>query len=83
VLELCGDAVGAITCSVIFYYAIVVLNGSIRDDALIIKMFIIPEWWVFAGIAFSLAMLVIEFLRRFVVAIVSPSPSPSRMPPHP
>ncbi|MCW5770687.1 MAG: TRAP transporter small permease [Rhodospirillaceae bacterium] len=82
ILEIGGDAVGAIACTVLFYYAIVVVRGSIHDEARIIKMFIIPEWWVFAGIAFSLALLVIEFLRRLVVAIRGAAPAPPGAPAH-
>lgn len=81
-LEIGGDAVGAATCSVLFYYAIVVVRGAIRDDARIIKMFIIPEWWVFAGIAFSAALLVIEFLRRLASAIRNAPPAAPPVPAH-
>jgi hypothetical protein len=46
-----------------------VARGSIRDEARIIKMYIIPEWWVFAVVAFSALMLTIEFVRRFGVSL--------------
>jgi len=63
-LGLFADIVGLATSGTILYYAIVVARGSIRDEARIIKMFIIPEWWVFAVVAFSAALLTIEFARR-------------------
>ncbi len=61
-----ADGVGVATSTTLLYYAIAVARGSIRDDARIIKMFIIPEWWVFAVVAFSALFLVIEFVRRLV-----------------
>jgi TRAP-type C4-dicarboxylate transport system permease small subunit len=79
-LEIGGDAMGAVTCCVLFYYAVVVARGSIRDEARIIKMFIIPEWWVFAVIAFSAAMLIVEFARRLAVAVAA---APAQRPSHP
>ena len=63
-LGLFADLVGLATSGTILYYAIAVARGSIRDEARIIKMFIIPEWWVFAVVAFSAALLTIEFARR-------------------
>jgi TRAP-type C4-dicarboxylate transport system permease small subunit len=59
-----ADLIGFATSGTILYYAIAVARGSIRDEARIIKMFIIPEWWVFAVVAFSASMLTIEFARR-------------------
>jgi TRAP-type transport system small permease protein len=59
-----ADLVGLATSGTILYYAIAVARGSIRDEARIIKMFIIPEWWVFAVVAFSALMLTLEFARR-------------------
>jgi TRAP-type C4-dicarboxylate transport system permease small subunit len=64
-----ADAVGAATSSVLLYYAITVARGSIRDEARIIKMFIIPEWWVFAVVAFSALLLVVEFVRRLAASL--------------
>ncbi len=68
VLGVFADLVGVATSATILYYAIAVARGSIRDEARIIKMYIIPEWWVFAVVAFSAALLVIEFARRLAVS---------------
>lgn len=62
-----ADAVGIAVSSTILYYAIAVARGSVRDEARIIKMFIIPEWWVFAVVAFAAFFLVVEFVRRLAV----------------
>jgi TRAP-type C4-dicarboxylate transport system permease small subunit len=64
-----ADLVGLATSCTLLYYAIAVARGSIRDEARIIKMFIIPEWWVFAVVAFSALMLTAEFARRLAVSL--------------
>lgn len=64
-----ADLVGLATSATLLYYAIAVARGSIRDEARIIKMFIIPEWWVFAVVAFSALLLVIEFARRLAASL--------------
>ncbi len=69
VLGVFAELVGIATSGTIFYYAIAVARGSIRDEARIIKMFIIPEWWVFAVVAFSALMLTVEFARRFASSL--------------
>ena len=68
-LGLFADVVGIAASATLLYYAIAVARGSIRDEARIIKMFIIPEWWVFAVIAFSALLLVIEFARRLAAGL--------------
>lgn len=60
-----AELVGVGTSATLLYYAIAVARGSIHDEARIIKMYIIPEWWVFAVVAFSALMLTVEFVRRF------------------
>ncbi len=60
-----ADLVGLATSCTLLYYAVAVARGSIRDEARIIKMYIIPEWWVFAVVAFSALMMTVEFARRF------------------
>jgi TRAP-type C4-dicarboxylate transport system permease small subunit len=64
-----ADLVGIATSGTLLYYAIVVARGSIRDEARIIKMYIIPEWWVFAVVAFSALMLTVEFARRLASSL--------------
>ncbi|HEX7006282.1 MAG TPA: TRAP transporter small permease [Alphaproteobacteria bacterium] len=63
-LELIGDVIGLLSCTVILYYALSIAATSMRDGALIIKILIIPEWWVFGVVAFSAVLLIIEFICR-------------------
>jgi TRAP-type C4-dicarboxylate transport system permease small subunit len=63
-LELLGDAIGLLSCLVILYYALVIVFTSRREGANIIKILIIPEWWVFAIVAVSALLLIVEFICR-------------------
>jgi TRAP-type C4-dicarboxylate transport system permease small subunit len=63
-LELVGDAIGLVSCLVILYYALSIVFTSAHDGAKIIKILIIPEWWVFAIVAVSALLLIVEFIGR-------------------
>ena len=67
-LEALTDLVGLFASSALLYYAVAVAAASIRDNARVIKILIIPEWWVFAVIAVGAVLLVIEFVRRLLLA---------------
>ncbi|MGE5145434.1 MAG: TRAP transporter small permease subunit, partial [Candidatus Eiseniibacteriota bacterium] len=72
--ELLGDAVGLVISIVILWYTIVIVATSARDDAKIIKILIIPEWWVFAIVAVSALLLIVEFICRMWRARTAPPP---------
>jgi TRAP-type C4-dicarboxylate transport system permease small subunit len=67
-LEALTDVVGLFASSSLLYYAVAVARASIRDHARVIKILIIPEWWVFAVVAVGGLLLVIEFVRRIALA---------------
>jgi TRAP-type C4-dicarboxylate transport system permease small subunit len=67
-LEALTDLVGLFASGALLYYAVAVARASIRDNARVIKILIIPEWWVFAVIAVGALLLVVEFVRRLVLA---------------
>jgi TRAP-type C4-dicarboxylate transport system permease small subunit len=67
-LEAFTDLVGLFASCALLYYAVAVARASIRDNARVIKILIIPEWWVFAVVAVGGLLLVIEFVRRLVLA---------------
>lgn len=69
VLEAVADAVGLVACAVLLYYSVAVAAASFRGNARLIKILIIPEWWVYAVVALGALLLVVEFVRRFVVAL--------------
>jgi TRAP-type C4-dicarboxylate transport system permease small subunit len=68
-IEVLCDLVGLAASSVLFYYAVAVARASIRDNARVIKILIIPEWWVFAVVGAGSLLLIIEFMRRLVIAV--------------
>jgi len=67
-IEALTDAIGLFASGVLLYYAVAVARASIRDNARLIKILIIPEWWVYAVVAAASLLLVIEFARRFGLA---------------
>lgn len=69
--ELAADLLGLVVSAVLLFYAVRVTVESARSESLIIKEFIFPEWWLFSLIILSLVLLVIEFIRRFVVVVRS------------
>jgi TRAP-type C4-dicarboxylate transport system permease small subunit len=68
-LEASTDLIGLAASGVLLYYAVAVARASIRDNARLIKILIIPEWWVYAVVAVGAVLLVIEFVRRLVLAV--------------
>jgi len=65
-LDLASNVVGLVCVAVIAYYAVGLARASILQGAMIIKSFIIPEWWVFGVIALSGLLLMSEFIFRLV-----------------
>ena len=68
-IDALSDAIGLAASGVLLYYAVAVARASIRDNARLIKILIIPEWWVYAVVAAGALLLVIEFARRLGLAL--------------
>jgi TRAP-type C4-dicarboxylate transport system permease small subunit len=68
-----GDAVGLAVCAVLFVYAVRVTHGAWQSGSLVLKTVIFPEWWLFAVIAVSMALLMAEFVRRLFARQVEPT----------
>ncbi len=76
-LEIAVDAIGLAGSAILVYYAVAVARAALRDNALVIKAFIFPEWWIFAAMALAAVLLASEFARRIVSALqgeISDSP---------
>lgn len=67
-----GDAVGLAVCAVLLVYAVRVTYAAWQSGSLVLKTMIFPEWWLFSVIAVSMALLVLEFMRRLVVGQIEP-----------
>lgn len=63
-LELAGDLAGLTVCWVLLYYAVFEGWRAWVENQRMIKMFIVPSWQIMAVVAFSLALLAVEFGRR-------------------
>lgn len=67
-----GDAVGLAVCAVLLVYALRVSYSAWQGGSLVLKTMIFPEWWLFAVVAVSMALLVLEFARRLFAGQVEP-----------
>lgn len=69
-----GNAIGVVVCAVILYFG---LKSTIRLydlETRIFKVMIVKEWWLFALIPLSCALMIVEFLRRmFRGSMASPA----------
>jgi TRAP-type C4-dicarboxylate transport system permease small subunit len=64
--ELAANAIGILVCGVIFYYGLKSTIELYNLDTKIYKIMTVKEWWLFALVPVSCAMMLVEFVRRFV-----------------
>lgn len=74
-IEILGDVVGLLSCAILLYYSLSIMGTSLREHSLMIKILIIPEWYVFAVVAASLLLLILEFICRLWRARNAPPPA--------
>lgn len=67
-LRRAGDAIGLAVCLTLLVFSVRVLLQSRADRSLMLKTLIFPEWWLYAVIVVSMALLALEFLRRLIGA---------------
>lgn len=65
-VEVVMNVLGLSVSAVLLWYSAAVAFGAYADGAKVIKELIFPEWWIFAVVVFSSALLCIEFLVRLV-----------------
>jgi TRAP-type C4-dicarboxylate transport system permease small subunit len=66
-LDLLANLAGLGISAALFWFALAVGTDSFAAGARVIKSIIFPEWWVFALVAFSAALLTVEFGRRLIM----------------
>lgn len=71
-LEAVSNAVGLAISLVLLWYGFAALADSYRQDALVIKSFTFPEWWLFVPVPLCFALLAIGFVRRLARAGARP-----------
>ncbi|MDX3895558.1 TRAP transporter small permease [Pusillimonas sp.] len=62
--ELIMDLVGTVVCGVMTVACVRSVLASAKQGSLVIKILVIPEWWVLLPAAVLLLILTIEFLFR-------------------
>ncbi|MEO6032671.1 MAG: TRAP transporter small permease [Burkholderiaceae bacterium] len=68
-----GDAIGLAVCVVLLVYAVRVAWRALEAGNIVLKTMIFPEWWLYAVIAVSMALLALEFARRLALGNAGPS----------
>jgi TRAP-type C4-dicarboxylate transport system permease small subunit len=58
------DVVGLAISLVLLWYGFTALADSFRQNAVVIKTYTFPEWWLFVPLVWCFALLSIEFVRR-------------------
>ncbi len=62
--EVLADVIGLAVSGALLYYSARVAWTAHVEGARAVKTFVFPEWWIFAVIAFSSTLLIVEFLLR-------------------
>ncbi len=62
--EIFANLVALAVAGVLFYYALRVGATAHAEGARAIKEFIFPEWWIFAVVVASAALLIVEIVLR-------------------
>lgn len=64
IAQVSADVVGLIVCAIFFYYGLTSTIRLFDLDTRIFKVLVVKEWWLFAVVTFSCALMFMEFLRR-------------------
>lgn len=70
-LQLAIDVVCCAICAVLAWQAAAVAADTAAQGSLVFKVLVFPEWWLNLPMAFSCALLAIEFARRFTVGLAA------------
>lgn len=71
-LELFADILGMLTSFALCAAAVKTTLASARQGSLVLKIFVIPEWWVLAPAALLLFILGVEFIFRLRRLLLGP-----------
>lgn len=61
-----ADCLGAAACAALFFFSCRVLWRSYAAGTLVVKSFVFPEWWVYAGMPPIFLILLLVYLRLLV-----------------
>lgn len=67
VVRCVADLIGLMVCALLLWYAARVTWDAWSSGSIVLKSMVFPEWWIFAVVAVSMLLLVLEFARRLVV----------------
>lgn len=64
VLDLIVNLLGLVICLVFFYLAVMATDEARTFGSIIVKVLMVPEWWVMVPMLISFGLLALEFGRR-------------------
>jgi TRAP-type C4-dicarboxylate transport system permease small subunit len=67
--RLASDALGAVVCVVLLYFACRVAWQSYAAGTMVHKSFVFPEWWVYVGMPPIFLILCVLYVQRFRQAV--------------
>lgn len=70
-LELATDLACGAICAVLAWQSLAVAQDTAEQGSLVFKVLVFPEWWLNLPMAFSCALLAVEFARRFAASLVT------------
>lgn len=59
------DVIGCLICLTMTWFAYVNLSNSVMFNAMLMKYFNVPEWWLLAVVLATFSLLSLEFIFRF------------------
>lgn len=70
------DALGLAVCLTLLFFAALVTYRAWAGHNIVLKTVVFPEWWLYAVIVVSMALLSLEFARRLFVGEDDAVPPP-------
>jgi TRAP-type C4-dicarboxylate transport system permease small subunit len=77
-VEIAMNVLGLAVSAILLRYSAAVALNARADGAQVIKELIFPEWWIFAVVVFSSALLCVEFAVRIANATRPAAPHADR-----
>lgn len=71
-----ADAIGLLVCLTILFYAVRVTHESWANHNVLLKTYVVPEWWFYAIVIVSMLLLTVEFIRRLRSSSIESAPPP-------
>lgn len=72
-------AAGALISGILTYFGVINCIDAFYADAMQMKYFNVPEWWLLVIFIVSFSLLTLEFLLKLFIPLASPDPGSSEL----